>query len=479
MPAYAFINAHHRSLTTFLTNNIPDTQGYLEFLRNLRSRVSLLKPYFQPQYFTISEKERWKHTYITGSSGSGKSELLKVLIHQHLKKWRGRYGIVVLDPHGDLVHEIARHKRIAGQNSADVFFFDPRIEASATFLPRYNPLEIPDRSDGSIDVYAQHISSAFSELIGEGLTVNMHTLVKACLHVLLRLPGSTLVDLQRFFDPQRNAPLVEKGTQLPNPADREFFAFGFHQKNLDPTKSALATKIQNLLGNHLFQRIVSQKSTFNLETLVNGKGIVLFNLSKTELGRDGSSALGRFLIAHIKAIAYKRARIADHNRRPANSLFLDEFQNFIGPSIKEALTEARKFRLYLTMASQVVGQDMSQSLQKIVLANTNVKIVGRNTPSSLRTFVEEMSVPLEKLGELQLGEFFVHVMQNNTPARKIHVPKKFLGKRGCGEEKQWDTFRVAQIKRFYSRDSQAETQEYSSPQKPFNGKKNIQPKGNF
>jgi len=63
---------------------------------------------------------------------------------------------------------------------------------------------------------------------------------------------------------------------------------------------------------------------------------------------------------------------------------LDECHNYIGESIQHVLTEGRQFKIYLALASQTLGQNMSSELKKIVLSCTNTKFVGRNDVDSYK-----------------------------------------------------------------------------------------------
>ncbi|MFZ5341626.1 MAG: hypothetical protein ACOZBL_03630 [Patescibacteria group bacterium] len=50
------------------------------------------------------------------------------------------------------------------------------------------------------------------------------------------------------------------------------------------------------------------------------------------------------MVSKMKAAALRRARIPAHERNDF-FLYIDEFQNYITPSIETILSEARKYRL--------------------------------------------------------------------------------------------------------------------------------------
>ena len=68
----------------------------------------------------IQEDDRRRHMYIIGKTGVGKSEFLKQMILQDIKKGK---GIGVIDPHGDLIEDILQ--MIPPERAEDVILFDP------------------------------------------------------------------------------------------------------------------------------------------------------------------------------------------------------------------------------------------------------------------------------------------------------------------------------------------------------------------
>lgn len=506
-PSYQFITAHDEFFD-FILSNIPDRIGYEAYLARLAHRIPKLATLYESQFFTIPEEARWRHTYITGSSGSGKTELLKVLAHQTLSKHRGKVGLIIFDPHGDdMVRQLARHSRISDtdqgttpstptsildpsdtnnqvepRNGDDVLLFDATLDPSGEQLPRFNPFDIPHRdNDRVIDFYAQHLSGALSELFDGEVSANMKVIGKACLQVLLRHEGSNLSDLHRFLDDERNEDLIAAGTRLPNPSDADFFRHGFHQSNLQPSKNALFVKLQIILGNHTFQRVTSSSSSFALEDWMNEKRILLFNLSKYALGPDGSEMLGRLLIASMKAIAYQRFELPSA-QRPANHLIIDEFQNYVGQSSEEILSEVgRKCRLYLTLASQVPGQGMSSSFFQSIMTNTANKIVGTNTTKAYRAFSEEFNLPTESFQNLATGSFLFHTLRDSEGATQFRVPSVHVNHAGQASNAAWERFRQSQLDRFYPTDEARELPHFDSttPTLPSEGSQDFTPAGDF
>jgi hypothetical protein len=95
--------------------------------------------------------------------------------------------------------------------------------------------------------------------------------------------------------------------------------------------------------------------------------VVLVNLSKGKIGEDNSNLLGSMLITKFQLDAMSRADTPEEKRRDFY-LYVDEFQNFATDSFATILSEARKYRLNLTMANQYIGQ-MPDEVRNAVFGN--------------------------------------------------------------------------------------------------------------
>ena len=72
------------------------------------------------QSISLNIDERKRHIHIIGSTGSGKSNLMKNLIVQDMKNGQ---SLTLLDPHGDLVNDVISH--IPENRLTDVILIDP------------------------------------------------------------------------------------------------------------------------------------------------------------------------------------------------------------------------------------------------------------------------------------------------------------------------------------------------------------------
>jgi hypothetical protein len=396
----------------------PDWAGYMAYLETVAP--SLCEFFYRRLPVLIPEDARKRHTYITGQSGSGKSELLKVLFNAYLRA-RSPVSLVLIDPHGDLAEQVARFPEVAA--SGRLVYLHPTLAEG--FTPTINPFELADQSETAVHVMAEQIASVFGELMRKAghasLSGNMGALLIPCISTLLRRAGSTIRDLQCFMDDKRNRDLWEIGCRSAVQAHRDFFRERFYEKQFESTKGALYTRIQSLLNSPVLYRLLVGPSTIDVEAAVNAGKIIVFALPKGGIGAETSPTFGSFVLAMLQGLAIRRESVPEAQRVPVH-VFVDECQNFLSPSVQTILTESRKYGLHLTLAQQTFAQDMDRDLAAAVVGNTAVKICGMNDVKTLKPMDERMNVGLDALQKLIVGQFFVKV-SGNTPAFKLIVPR--------------------------------------------------------
>jgi GTPase SAR1 family protein len=395
--------------------------------------------------FNISEEARKRHSYITGQSGSGKTELLKTLIHHYITVNQDS-AVILLDPHGDISEEVALFKEFSSNDR--LVYNDPFLQDDYTL--GINPFILDQQTNNTrlIDLTTQELYSVFEEILkGSGFTLQMETLLKPSITTLLLMGNRDISDLMRFMDDDSNAVYLNFAQKhLYNHAQKAFLNQDFHKDSYNPTKQAIKTKIQSLLNSHAFLNMLSGKPTFNLSRLINQRKIIIFNLSVGRLGGFTSDIVGRFLLAQIKSLAFQRAELAE-NKRVKTHLFIDECQRYLTPSIKTILTEARKYKLHLTLANQYYGQDMTTALKDAITANTAIKITGKNSHKSLSAFQKETGADLEEMEKLEVGEF--HIKEGNKPSIRMKAPSNLVGNKNAMRADEWEKVKQEQLALYY------------------------------
>lgn len=431
-------------LEIFKSEYSANPQGYMDFLKKEFSQ-EIYKFYLKPLLARIPIGERKKHTYVVAQTGSGKSELLKMLAYGDIEA--GNRAVVIIDPHGDMVEEIARFKCFSPENNYDdLVYIDPTLKNG--FSPSINPFEIEDTSENNIAITTQELKRVINALLqGSGTTSQMEAILSPCIAVLLRKSDGCFEDLQRFMDDGQNEDLIKLGLNSPNPQHAKLFRDKFTSSGYESTKHGIYTRMQTLLNDPIFQNLISNKTTVNLKQLIDQRKTILFKLSLGEGGSESMEAFGRFIVGMLRIIAIQRSKTPKEERTPT-FLYIDEFQNFVSEDIEKALTQLRKYGLHLVLANQYVGQNIDTQLQK-ALFSSGVKIIGKNEIKTAKSASAEIDVPFEKIKGLKIGEFYT---QNGSyPALKIKVPTTLLGNNNAMEREEWEQVENYNLGQYYSK----------------------------
>jgi hypothetical protein len=130
----------------------------------------------------------------------------------------------------------------------------------------------------------------------------------------------------------------------------------------------VVSKLDTFLANEIMRPIIAQEhSAFNVRDVMDQKKILLLNLSKGKLGDINSSLLGLIMVGKILMAALSRVDTPEGDRKDFY-LYIDEFQNVTTKSIATILSEARKYKLNMTIAHQFIGQ-LEEEIKKAVFGN--------------------------------------------------------------------------------------------------------------
>jgi hypothetical protein len=350
--------------------------GYVDY-RGIRTEVHM------------KEADRRRHLYIIGKSGSGKSVLISNLAIQDI---RNGHGVGIVDPHGDLIETILEH--IPKERADDVVIFDPSDLDRPIGL---NMLEA--RSEDQKDFAVQEMISIFyklfpPEMIGPMFEHNMRN-VMLTLMADLNDPG-TIIDIPRMFTDDEY--VKQYLVKLKDPVVRSFWekemakTSDFHKSEM---LGYLISKVGRFVENEMMRNIMGQqKSGFNFRDMMDNKKILLVNLAKGKTGEVNAKLLGLITVAKLQMAAMGRADTPEEQRHDF-FLYIDEFQNFITDSISTILSEARKYRLDLTIAHQYMGQLVDDKgradIRDAVLGNVGTLCVGRIGPDDAELLAKEFA----------------------------------------------------------------------------------------
>ncbi|MFC1727339.1 type IV secretory system conjugative DNA transfer family protein [Patescibacteria group bacterium] len=310
--------------------------------------------------FGIKQKDRRRHMYIVGKTGTGKSWLLANMAIDDFKKGR---GVAVVDPHGDLCEILLDY--IPSSRINDVCYFNPDDRQNPVSL---NILEVIDPIDA--ELVTSGIVSIFYKLYGNSWGPRLEHILRSTVMTLALAEGTTLVDVLSMLSNKKFREKILR--KVDDPILLSFWRDEFEKMPERLQKEAISP-IQNKVGQFatspLIRAIIGRvKSTITLESVMEEGKILLVNLSQGKLGEDNAALLGAMIITKIQQAAMRRVNIPEEQRRDFY-LYVDEFQNFATGSFIKILSEARKYRLNLTLANQYMAQ-IDPDIQKAIFGNT-------------------------------------------------------------------------------------------------------------
>ena len=315
---------------------------------------------------TLSPQQRIQHTYIIGASGTGKSTLLLNMIIQDI---RNGEGVGVLDPHGDLIDKVLEY--IPENRMSDVILFDPSDE---DFPIGFNILSAHSEQEKTL--LSSDLVAGFRRLSTSWGDQMTSVLGNAILAVLESEKGGTLADLRRFLverDFRQSFLETVKDQQVVYYWQKEFPLL------VGKPQGPLLTRLDTFLRPKLIRHMICQKENrLDFRKIMDEKKIFLAKLAQGAVGEENSYLLGTLIVSKIHQMTMGRQEVAEAKRQNF-FLYIDEFHNFITPSMASILSGARKYKLGLVLAHQELRQlwNKDTDVASAVISNPYTRICFR------------------------------------------------------------------------------------------------------
>lgn len=357
--------------------------------------------------FGLWRVDRRQHLYAVGKTGTGKTTLLRNLIAQDIE---AGHGVGVLDPHGDLAEELL--DLIPPHRADDLVYFNPadlERPIGLNLLARVAPDRRP--------LAASCVVSIFKSIWRDSWGPRMEYILYNAAAALLDCEGATLLGLQRMLVDDAYRASVARRAQ--DPIVRAFWLEEFaryDRKFMLEAVAPIQNKIGQLLASPAVRNILGQpRSRIGARFMMDNRRILIANLAKGKLGEDKSSLLGSILAAEFQLAAMTRADVPEASREDFH-LYIDEFQNFTTDAFISILSEARKYRLCLTLSHQYLGQ-LREGIASAVLGNAGSIVAFRVGSEDAETLARELGgvYAPRQLAELNNHEVCARLLDSGEP----------------------------------------------------------------
>lgn len=359
----------------------------------------------------IQMKDRQRHMYIVGKTGTGKSEFLKEMILQDIV---AGHGVCAIDPHGEFVEDILQ--LMPPERAEDVIYFNPSDLERPMGL---NMMEADTEEQrhfvvGSIiglmyKLYDPHRTG----IIGPRFE---HAIRNAMLTIMYQ-KGTTFVELVRIMTDEKYLkqmlPLIKDQVVKRYWTDQMAQTSDFHKSEV---LDYIVSKFGRFITNKTMRNIIGQpESAFNFRKAMDEKKIILCNLSKGILGEEDAKFLGLILVPKVLTAAMSRQDIPMEQREDF-FLYVDEFQNYATDDFAVILSEARKYRLNLIVANQYIGQ-IDEEIKNAIFGNVGT-IIAFRTGVTDASFLQHEFAPVftdNDLANVEKFHVYIKTIVGNEP----------------------------------------------------------------
>lgn len=369
----------------------------------------------------LSPEDRLRHLYVIGQTGTGKTGFLKTLINQDVHSGE---GLCFIDPHGNDILDVLA--MIPPERYEDVIYFDPAHIDRPFGL---NLLEYDPRFPEQKTFIVNELLAIFRRLYGdtpESMGPAFEQYFRNATMLVMEDPasGSTLMDIGRILSDTayRNLKLSRSNNPIVNQFWEKIATQAGGDAALENIVPYITNKFDDFTANDFMRPIIGQQeSSFNFRDIIDNRKILLVNLSKGRLGERNANLLGLILVGKLFMAALSRA---DNPRGdfPPFYFYIDEFQNITTDSIPGILSEARKYKLSLTVAHQFLAQ-VDTKIRDAVFGNVGSMAVFRVGQEDGEFFGKlfEPTFTAPDFTNIENRNAYLRILANGVPQKPFNI----------------------------------------------------------
>jgi DNA helicase HerA-like ATPase len=360
---------------------------------------------FGPKPFTIDlDRKQFRHGWLLGKSGTGKSTLLRNIIVEAI---RNDMGIAVIDPHGDLIFDILNY--IPERRLKDIIYIDPESDRA----PDLGIFDHPDKEKAN-----QAFMSLMEAHSGRGWGPETAHILRGATDAALELvKNPNVIPIYKILARDKYA--GELLSKSKNPLVEDFHRQYF--KDLKPQERARnfshpLNKIEELLRPGL-REFLCQKRSLNFQHIMDKQKILLCRVPKGIMGERPAKVLGSLILSKINLASFRRKK-----RSKQFLVIVDEIHNFTdGIDFETMLAESRKYGIHYIFATQTVQQMRDEDRRifndRIAFGNAShifsFRVSGDDSEKIALNFGDENMA--QSLVKLENYQFVGWTMHNNQP----------------------------------------------------------------
>ncbi len=356
----------------------------------------------------LTPSDRLRHVHLIGPTGSGKSTLLAQMVLQDIA---AGHGVVVVDPKGDLVSDIAA--RIPPERTPDVVVLDPSEVQTA--VVGFNPLRSVFDDKASRELMADHVLNVFHSIYADFWGPRTDEILRAALFSLTHThaPDGSIFTLMEVPELLTNPALRRYVSNHPNlpPSVRSFWQWfdgSLSDAQRVETIGPVLNKLRAFSMRSSIRLMLGQSQGVTLGHRFSRRGILLISLAKGKIGSEAANLLGSLFVATMWQTTQARVALPARHRHPIFA-YLDEFQDIVrlgaDDNLADMLAQARGLGLSLTLAHQYLNQ-LPSTVRDATLGTVRTHVAFQLEWDDARTLADRFApVSRDDLAGLNAFEF--------------------------------------------------------------------------
>lgn len=353
-------------------------------LLNTDSASSILKvdtfPYLQGDFYLNQNNYSFnKHSIVMGSSGTGKSKFISLLIHNIYKNinLKQQYKVVVIDPHAALESDIGGIGKVID------------------FKSKRNSIDLFSNSNDDIISNTELLMELFKSIIGSQFNSKLERVLRHSISLLLTNKDFSFTSLRKLLlDMEYRNNLVKELTDKLNSSVVEFFLSDFNELKTKSYGEAISPIIGFIDEMEMIPVFNGDASSNTIKSTIHDNFLTIFSLDRTKLGDKITKTISGLIMQQILTLV-QSARMNEHI-----IFIVDEVAVVESPILSRFLSEARKYNLSLMLAGQYFNQ-ISDELKDSIFANVVNYYIFRVSMADAQVLVNnfDMKVPLDDTKE--------------------------------------------------------------------------------
>jgi hypothetical protein len=333
----------------------------------------------------MTPEMRSTHLYLCGSTGTGKSKMLESLIRQDILKWpESKCGMLLLDPHGSLYDGLMNW----------IAWNEPHLKGvpivpidlrQTDWTVAYNVMRPRTTADPAVVV--NNFIQAMAYVWGATGTGETPLFARIGSNVLWTLYENkmTLLESEYLIDRTNKRLRAEmtEGLSKRSVVNDWAYANALSPRDFDSQVSSTVNRFHSFLHNEKLRLMFGQNgASLDLGKALEEGSIIIVNLSteRAKVSEEDAALFATLLLSDLWTAAKERGKGTDSRQVKPFYVYIDEFQNFVTPTIAKNLDQARGFGLHLTLANQFPRQILhtganGAQVYDSVMANARSKVI--------------------------------------------------------------------------------------------------------